>query len=100
MVVETVNFKISGFKIKTVIKTQRVKLSVSSKPNNANISVFTEANVKVNIYNSTECINIPELLDQYSHIALIKPTESGKFEILEVLINSITTTPSDWLSLL
>ena len=99
MVVETVNFKISGFNIKNVIKTQRVKLSVSSKPNNANISVFMEANVKVNIYISTECINIPEFPDKYSHVALIKPTESSKFEILEVLINSITTTPSDWLSL-
>ena len=100
MVDETVNFIVSGFNAKNVIKTQRVKLSVSSKPNNANISVFIEAHVKVNIQISTECINIHGLLDKYSHVAFIKRTESSKFESLEVLINSITTTPSDWLSFL
>ena len=83
LVGEPVNLSISGFNSLTVVETQRVKFTVSSKPNNFVFPLW--AYVKDNIWIGSELIKIADLQNKYPHLAPNKPTQYT-YEDVEVII--------------
>ena len=85
LVGEPANLSISGFNSTTVIDTQRVKLTLSSEPNNSDFVFSLRAYVKDRIRIGSELINIADLQNKYPQLAPIKPTQYT-YEDVEVII--------------
>ena len=85
LVGEPVNLSISGFNSTTVVETQRVKLTVSSEPNNSDFEFSLCAYVKDNIRIDSELINFADLQNKYPQLAPIRPTQYT-YEDVEVII--------------
>ena len=85
LVGEPVNLSISGFNSTDVIKTQKVKFTFSSEPNNSDFIFALCAYVKDNIRLSFELINFADLQNKYPQLAPIKPTQYT-YEDVEVII--------------
>ena len=82
---EPFNLSISGFSSTTVVETQRVKLTVSSEPNNIDFVFSLCAYVKHDIRIGSELINIADLQNKYSQLAPTEPTQNT-YEDVEIII--------------
>ena len=80
-----VNLSISGFISTTVFQTQRVKITVSSEPNNSDFVLPLSAYVEDKTPIGSELINFADLQNKYLQLAPIKPTQYTS-EDVEVII--------------
>ena len=85
LVGEPVYLSISNFNAVKVIKTQRVKIIVSSEPNSADLSFIMEDYVKDKVNIGTECINIPMFQAKQPQLAPMKPLQFYHEKIEDIL---------------